>query len=129
MRGSRLHGWGQSGQHRDSGSQGGRGKSGTFKHKWSSVVRYGQFEKVGFTNPNASKEPTTINVGELGLLASSAEGQDKKTPMMLDLTKLGYGKLLGRGSVEKPLKIKVSKFSKSAAKKIEAAGGSMASRD
>lgn len=129
MRGSRLHGWGQSGQHRGSGMRGGTGKAGTFKHKRTSVLRYGTIEKVGFTSPKSLNEPRMINVSELDLLTQPNQGQDKKAPVTLDLTSLGYDKLLGRGSVQRAFNIKVTKSSKSAAKKIEAAGGSIVARD
>jgi large subunit ribosomal protein L15 len=41
----------------------------------------------------------------------------------VDLTKLGYGKVLGGGSLSKPLKIKAHLFSKKAKEKIQKAGG------
>ncbi len=132
MRGSRTHGWGVSGQHRDSGMRGGRGKSGTFKHKWTSVVRYGEVkkggararEKGGFTSPKGLKKRRAINVGELNLLTQTT--QSGKGPITLDLTSLGFDKLLGRGLVQMPFNIKVAKSSRSAAKKIADAGGAVA---
>ena len=46
--------------------------------------------------------------------------QDKP---QIDLTALGYTKLLGTGKVTKPLTITVPSYSKSAAEKIKNAGG------
>ena len=123
MRGSRTHGWGVSGQHRDSGMRGGRGKSGTFKHKWTSVLRYGEVEKGGFKSPKGLKKRRAINVGELNLLTQTTESG--KGPITLDLTSLGFDKLLGRGLVQMPFNIKVAKSSRSAAKKIADAGGAV----
>ncbi|MEM2955643.1 MAG: 50S ribosomal protein L15, partial [Nitrososphaerales archaeon] len=40
LRGSRTVGYGQVGQHRKSGSRGGKGKAGLHKHKWSWTVKY-----------------------------------------------------------------------------------------
>jgi large subunit ribosomal protein L15 len=124
MRGSRTHGWGVSGQHRDSGMRGGRGKSGTFKHKWTSVLRYGEVEKGGFTSPKGLKKRRAINVGELNLLTQTTESG--KGPITLDLTSLGFDKLLGRGLVQMSFNIKVARSSRSAAKKIADAGGAVA---
>jgi large subunit ribosomal protein L15 len=124
MRGSRTHGWGVSGQHRDSGMRGGRGKSGTFKHKWTSVLRYGEVEKGGFMSPKGLKKRRAINVGELNLLTQTT--QSGKGPTTLDLTSLGFDKLLGRGLVQMSFNIKVAKSSRAAAKKIADAGGAVA---
>ena len=38
QRGSRTHGYGQIGQHRHSGKQGGHGAAGLHKHKWSWLI-------------------------------------------------------------------------------------------
>lgn len=38
QRGSRTHGYGQVGQHRHSGKQGGHGNAGLHKHKWSWLI-------------------------------------------------------------------------------------------
>jgi len=108
---------------------GGHGKAGTFKHKWTSVLRYGEVSKKGFTSPKSLQKTRTINLDELNLLEEPAKGQDQKTTVTLDLAALGYDKLLGRGSIQRPYNITVPKCSKSAAKKIQDAGGSIASRD
>jgi len=130
MRGSRTHGWGVSGQHRDSGMRGGTGRSGTFKHKWTSILRYGDAKRrAGFRSPHSLNQARTINVGELEPLTTPAEAPGKKTPVTLDLTVLGYNKLLGRGSVDRPYNIKVARSSKSAARKIQEAGGTVTARD
>ena len=43
----------------------------------------------------------------------------------LDLTALGIARLLGRGSVSVPLKVKVAYATASAKEKVEEAGGSL----
>jgi large subunit ribosomal protein L15 len=48
---------------------------------------------------------------------------DDKGKVVLDLTSLGYDKLLGGGKVTGAYAIKVAKVSESAKSKIEAAGG------
>ncbi|MDW8011354.1 MAG: uL15 family ribosomal protein, partial [Sulfolobales archaeon] len=71
MRGIRTHGYGSIGQHRKSGSRGGKGAAGMHKHKWSWVVKYfpDWYGKRGFTYPVRMKEEyQAINVGELNEL-------------------------------------------------------------
>lgn len=45
----------------------------------------------------------------------------------INLTELGYTKLLGTGKLTKPLTIEVEAFSKSAAEKVKAVGGEIKS--
>jgi len=132
LRGSRTHGWGTSGQHRDSGSSGGRGRSGRWKHKWTYTVRYEPHRrgKLGFRCPTGRGILNTINVGELSQLAERLLAQNKTKEengrITIDLNELGYEKLLGGGKATKRLVVKVSKYSESAAKKINEAGGEVA---
>ena len=55
----------------------------------------------------------------LGRVSEIADGDS------INLTEMGYDKLLGRGSIERPLKITVSEASAKAIQKVEAAGGSV----
>jgi len=122
QRGSRTYGWGQVGQHRAGGRKGGKGKAGRSKHKWTYTVKYAPnyFGKRGFHKPMSQKE-TTINVGELEELATCTAAEEKGK--IIDLEKLGYDKLLGAGNVNRAMNIEVKSCSKSAAKKIQEAGG------
>ena len=127
-RGSRTHGYGQVGQHRGGGQRGGRGKAGGKKHKWTHTVKYApkRFGKYGFKPPRR-REISAINVGELNQkvneLVTNKNAKKTKKGIKVDLDKLGYEKLLGRGQVTQPLIIQVDSHSKSAAEKIEKAGG------
>jgi len=129
-RGSRTHGYGQVGQHRGGGQRGGHGKAGGKKHKWTHTVKYApkRFGKYGFKLPRR-REVGAINVGELDQqvseLVANKKAKKTKKGIKLDLNKLGYDKLLGRGQVTQPLIIQVDSHSESAAKKIEKAGGKM----
>jgi large subunit ribosomal protein L15 len=119
MRGSRTHGYGRIGQHRDAGSKGHR-KVGRHKHLWSYVVAHepDYFGKKGFTSPQSIKRhENTINLKQLTELTI------EKDTANLNLTSLGYTKLLGTGKIAKPLTITVASCSKTAAQKIEKAGG------
>lgn len=129
QRGSRYCGWGQVGQHRKGGMRGGKGKAGGRKHFWIRTVKYepDRYRNIGFKPPSSlAPRPETVNVGELGDLANKVLGSEKIEKggdLTLDLGALGYGKLLGRGDVSLPFKVKVSEYTSSALEKIEAAGG------
>jgi len=129
MRGSRTQGYGQVGQHRRSGTKG-RKKSSFNKGGWTYVVKYepDYFGDKGFTSPKSLRQKISIiNVGDLEDLVNRivAEGKLEKEDekVLLDLPKLGYDKLLARGTIKTPLIVKTSFCSEDAAKKIEDAGG------
>ncbi|MBN1681944.1 50S ribosomal protein L15 [Candidatus Bathyarchaeota archaeon] len=127
QRGSRYCGWGQVGQHRKSGSRGGKGKAGGHKHFWIRTVKYEplRFRSIGFT-PISTFAPklNTINVGDLEELVRNIYGTEKlKDIVELDLTSLGISKILGKGTLEVPLKIRVNSVTSNAEEKIKQAGG------
>jgi len=127
LRGSRSHGWGVR-QHKGKGSHGGFGRAQGHKGKWTYTVKYepDRYGKHGFKS-HTNVEIITINVGELDELTNRllAEGNAVKEDKLyvIDLAKLGIGKLLGSGSVKHQLKVKVKAHSQLAAKKIEDAQG------
>lgn len=121
-------GYGRVGQHRKGGMRGGKGEAGGRKHLWIQTVKYNpdRFKSVGFKPPSALKPgPKAINVGELEDIALRAHGAEllKAGAEILDLTELGYGKLLGRGKIRIPLRLRVSDYTARAVEKVEAAGG------
>jgi len=121
FRGSRTVGYGRIGQHRDAGSKGHR-KVGRHKHLWSYVTTYepDYFGKNGFTSPQSlHRHENTINLKKLEEIARANQQENPQ----INLTALGYTKLLGSGKVTKPLTVQVSSYSKSAAEKIKEAGG------
>jgi len=123
-RGSRTQGYGRVGQHRDTGSKGHR-KAGRHKHLWSYVTTYepDYFGKHGFTSPKSLKhKQNTINIAKLDEI-STKHSTEKNGKLHINLTSLGYTKLLGTGQTTKPLVVDVPSCSKSAAEKIEKAGG------
>jgi len=124
-RGSRTQGWGRVGQHRRTGSKG-RRNAGRHKALWSYVVKYEPeyYSKVGFTSPKSLRnEGKIINVGTLSGIASKLSTGIQEDKTVVDLSALGYKKLLGTGRVTKPLMIRVASCSKSAAEKVKNAGG------
>jgi large subunit ribosomal protein L15 len=124
-RGSRTQGYGRVGQHRKSGSKGYR-KAGRHKHLWSYVIKYEPeyFGKKGFTSPKSLRRKVkSVNVGKLEEIAERFSVEKEEGKLFVDLTNLGYTKLLGAGKITKPLVVKVASCSKSAAEKIKEAGG------
>jgi large subunit ribosomal protein L15 len=123
-RGSRTQGYGRIGQHRKTGSKGYR-KAGRHKHLWSYVTTYepDYFGKSGFTSPKSLKhKQNTINIKKLDELVAKIS-TEKEGKLRIDLTSLGYTKLLGTGQISKALIINVPSSSKSADEKIKKAGG------
>jgi len=120
MRGSKTCGYGSKKKHRGKGSKGGKGYAGSHKHKWTYIVKYepDHFGKHGFVPPR-KKQIKTINVGELENVLKRLNLESNE----IDLSELGYEKLLGKGKVTKPFIIKVKEFSERAKNKIESAGG------
>ncbi|HXZ98274.1 MAG TPA: hypothetical protein VED24_02790, partial [Candidatus Acidoferrum sp.] len=65
LRGSRTHGWGTSGQHRESGMLGGHGNAGLLRHKKSAVIRYEiQLKKKTLLPRLQDKRRSVTSVGQ-----------------------------------------------------------------
>tara|TARA_Y100000310_G_C20073845_1_gene530635 strand:- start:92 stop:475 length:384 start_codon:yes stop_codon:yes gene_type:complete len=116
LRGSKSHGYGSKKKHRGKGSRGGKGQGGSSKHNRSQIYSTDKtyFGKKGFTS--LKKRNSVINLFELNKF-------DKE----VNLTKLGYDKLLSNGELKKVLKITISIASKKAKEKVEQAGGQIIS--
>ena len=124
-RGSRTQGYGRVGQHRCHGSKGFK-KAGRHKAGWSYVLRFepDYFGKKGFTSPQQLvKEGKIINVGNIDELAEKFAVKTEQGLLSINLTKLGYQKLLGKGKITKSLTLNVPLCTKSAAEKVEKIGG------
>lgn len=84
---------------------------------------YRRLPKRGFTNIFAKKY-SCINVDRLNIFE---DGTEITTELLLErrVIRKAYDgvKILGNGNLEKKLTVKVSRFSKGAAEKIETAGG------
>ena len=129
MRGSRTHGYGAHDRHRGRGSRHYR-RAGRHKHLWTYVVKYepDYFGKHGFKPPRSKfLEIHAINVGQLKELVDKLEAEGKLEVReglpYVDLAALGYDKLLGRGSISRPVLVRVKAFTELAEKKISEAGG------
>jgi len=109
--------------------RGGFGQAGRFRHKKSRIIRENEFiGKKGFVSV-AQKRPQkrTLNLGQLSemvdRLLSDKQAHLEGKRVIVDLAQLGYSKLLGKGSVTRPMVVKVDQCSGSALKKIQDAGG------
>ncbi|RBQ23240.1 50S ribosomal protein L15 [Candidatus Methanobinarius endosymbioticus] len=130
MRGSRSVGGGCSKKRRGAGHKGGKGKAGMGKHHWTWTVKNdsNHFGKYGFKRPQKMiKKSNLVNLGYLDdnsekLLAKGIATKEGDV-IVIDVTDLGYDKVLGKGNILKPLKIKSPMFSASAEAKIQEAGG------
>lgn len=88
--------------------------------------------KKGFTPVSASKDPgRTLDLWQLSSLVDKLVAEKKTQTagekIMVDLKELGFKKLLGSGSISRPVQVKVDKCSEGAAKKLKDAGGELIS--
>ena len=126
QRGTRYCGWGQIGQHRQSGSRGGVGQAGKHKHFWIRTVIE---EPDHFGHPQ-SKSHHKINVKKWANLRDLDLLYFKHIKnQTLDLTTLGINKLLGGGRVTTKMTVKVEQISRRAVEKIKAIGGNVISNE
>lgn len=127
-RGTRTVGYGRVGQHRKHGDQGGHGKAGLHKHKWSWAVKYAKehFGRHGFRPPTpSSKAERWVNISDLDAIYDKIKKgvKEKEGLKVIDLTSMGIDKLLGSGSVKGSYYVMVRGVSKRAKEKVEKAGG------
>lgn len=125
-RGSRYCGWGQIGQHRQSGSRGGVGNAGKHKHLWIRTVveEPDRFGHASTNSHNRNVVSRWINVRDLDSLIQEDESKkNSKGQYVLDLNSLGYDKLLGGGQVSSKFEVRINRISEKAREKVEESGG------
>ena len=128
LRGSRTCGYGRVSQHRKSGGRGGKGRAGGRKHYWIRTIIYepNRFRSIGFIPRGRDYKQSlkVINIGDLEKFLFENQGLSQTHERLeIDLTKLGYGKLLGQGEISTPMTIRVPSASARAVEKVEAVGG------
>ncbi len=125
QRGSRYCGWGQIGQHRQSGSRGGTGGAGKHKHFWIRTVieEPAHFGHDSKKNMRKNRLNLWVNLRDVNDLAARFGSVNEHGKLVLDLRSIGYDKLLGGGTLQKPIVVQVAKVSATAKQKIELAGG------
>jgi large subunit ribosomal protein L15 len=133
QRGSGSHGWGSKKNHRGSGRRGGAGFSGTGKRadqmKPSIWADKDFFGKHGFFAHGFPIRAPAVNISyveenlEKWVTEKNAEKMGDK--YNVNLTKLGFGKLLSQGAVKHKIVITCVEASEKASEKIKKAGGEL----
>ncbi|XP_002125351.3 large ribosomal subunit protein uL15 [Ciona intestinalis] len=131
LRGHVSHGHGRVGKHRK--HPGGRGNAGGQHHHRINYDKYhpGYFGKVGMRHFHLKRNPQAcpiINLDRLWTLVSeqTREAYKDRTDVapVIDCSKAGFYKVLGKGLLPKqPVIVKARFFSRRAEEKIKAVGG------
>lgn len=129
-RGSRTCGGGNAKMRRGAGHRGGRGNAGIKKHRKSWFLTHDPSALVhkGPGRPDVPmRVPRAINIRTLEErveeMVSSGLAEKKTNKVYLDLSKIGYDKLLGGGVVKNSWVITAMGSSQTASRKISEAGG------
>lgn len=127
QRGTHTHGWGEKKKHRKAGHRGGRGRAGSGKRADQKKPMYwveGRTSKQGFKSKNQFVS-SAINVGDITLMIDNKKFEKKGSAYDIDLSALGYTKLLSKGSVKYPMNLIVSMASEKAVEKVKSKGGNI----
>lgn len=124
-RASTTHGGGHRKKRRGAGNRGGRGRAGSGKRGKARKQSFEKLGKHGFTPRGSSfrRKIKVINLSKLQILIENKKIQEKDG--IVNLTDLGYQKLLSTGKLNLKIQIKIKQFSKNAEEKVKAAGGSI----
>ncbi len=122
--GSRNHGKGNTKNRRGKGGKGGWGRAGMHKHRFTYMTVYergmmAHGGRFGFSPARLSKLET-VNLYEIEQLAAAGKLQKRDGKDCFEFE----GKVLGTGSISRPVAVKAMAFSSGAERKIKAAGGS-----
>jgi len=132
--GLNTHGGGAKKKRRGAGSRGGRGAAGTGKragHKKIEILKkYGNayFGNHGFSRPQKIlRSFFGVNLdyldSHLDIYVNKKLVTKEGDLYVVDVEKLGFGKVLGRGEPTHKIKLKAPRISKKAIEKINKAGG------
>ena len=128
-----THGGGHRKKRRGAGSRGGRGNAGSGKRagQKKAGIKDRTLGNKGFSS-KSTKNERIINVGYFTLekvnkLLEKGSIKKENDLFVIDLSSLGYQKLLGSGNTKLKLKITVDNFVPRAEEKVKAAGGEIVS--
>lgn len=127
MRASLTHGWGDKKKHRSAGNRGGRGRAGSGKRgdaKKPSFWAEGRPGKHGFKSRSTTKQ-NAITLEQVTVLIDHKKIEKKGSSYDVNLTEMGYTKLLSTGSAKYPMNVTVAHATGKAVSKVEAASGSV----
>ncbi|HLC47115.1 MAG TPA: uL15m family ribosomal protein [Candidatus Nanoarchaeia archaeon] len=130
-RGSNSHGGGAKKKRRGAGHRGGRGLAGSGKRADAKKPRYWAdplyFGKHGFHRGGSFPKPLALNIDDINTQFLKWVGQgraaEKQGKGIIDLSAVGYGKLLGGGIPARAYDITVAQASQSSVEKIKRKGG------
>jgi len=120
-RASTTHGGGHRKKRRGAGNRGGRGKAGSGKRGKAKKQASIKLGRKGFTSIHQTKKSKTLCLSQLQTFIETKKIPEKDG--LVNLTSLGYQKLLSQGDLSQPLKIMIVSFSQKAEEKVKAAGG------
>ena len=130
LRGSRSNGGGCTKKRRGAGNKGGKGKAGASKQNWTWTAKFDpdHYGKHGFKRPSKMiKKTNPVNLVYLEEKADefidSGKASVEGDAIVIDVTDLGFDKVLATGNITKTFKIYSHKLSASAVEKIEELGG------
>lgn len=132
QRGATTHGFGSMKKNRGAGNRGGRGNAGSGKRgdankPYFRVKLKKELGKFGFSNNKYRQfyEPVNLYYLENSFETLKSKGFIKENSGLfsLDVSKLGFNKLLGTGKPTRKYEIIVDYASKSAIEKVTALGG------
>ncbi len=136
LRGSKTHGWGAKKKHRSKGNKGGAGRAGSGKRgdaKKPSFWKWRIFGKKGFKKKGLKEDIKAVNISyiedNLDNLLSNKLIEKENDFFIMDISKLGYNKLLGSGKVTKKFKINAKYASNNAIEKIKKKGGEVITKE
>jgi large subunit ribosomal protein L15 len=127
MRGSHTHGWGDKKKHRGTGHRGGKGNAGSGKRadsKKPSTWALGRFHSMGFISRSQTQQ-NPINVGDISLMVEHGKFQKKGSTYEVNLTDMGFTKLLSKGMAKYPMHVIVGTATEKAVQKVSAVGGAV----
>jgi large subunit ribosomal protein L15 len=136
FRGHGTHGCGSMKKRRGSGNRGGFGMAGTGKRagqkKPTILLMYGNsyYGKHGFKRPQKITGPINTKIINIESLERSVENwlvqglvKQESGFIVINLTELGYSKLLSKGNASRKYKITVNSATENAQEKIKEVGG------
>jgi len=130
LRGSKTHGWGAMKKHRGKGNKGGAGMAGSGKkgdaRKPSNWKNPKYFGKYGFKKKGLKEDIKTINISDIEENLYNLKKKyvsEENGFFVVDISRLGYNKILGSGRVQKKFRIHAKYASKNAVEKIKKKGG------
>lgn len=125
LRASHTHGWGDKKKRRGTGNRGGKGRGGSGKRAQSkkpSFWKEQRLKNIGFYSKSTTKSKA-INVEDVNLMIEHNKFTKRGSQFEINLTELGYTKLLSKGRIRHPAIITVEAATEKAVAKTLSAGG------